>query len=259
MEASNDSSRLTPHGEGRRHRRADGGAVPALIAPGWPTLSAMEPQAAMAPEPRDRGLWTIPNLISALRLLAIPWFVWLLLHEHRPIAAGILLAALGGTDWIDGYIARHFDQGSKIGKIMDPIADRALLIVGAVALLIDGTVPRWIGVIVLFREALVSLATVSLAALGARRIDVQWVGKAGTLAMMFSLPLFLWLDTVKTGTGHHVLAAVTWFFTVTGIVLSYYATAGYIPIGLAALREGRESRERAHVGAGTGPETGGTT
>ena len=80
----------------------------------------------------DRGLWTIPNLISVLRLLAVPWFLWLLLHDDRPIAAGILLAILGATDWVDGYIARHFDQGSKIGKILDPIADRVLLIAGAV-------------------------------------------------------------------------------------------------------------------------------
>ncbi len=212
----------------------------------------------MEPEPRDRGLWTIPNLISALRLLAIPWFPWLLLHEHRPIASGLLLAALGATDWVDGYIARHFDQGSKVGKIMDPIADRALLIVGGVTLLIDGTVPRWVAVVVLAREALVSIATVSLAAMGARRIDVQWVGKAGTLAMMVSLPMFLWLSTVKAGTGHEVLAAVTWFFTITGIVLSYYATAGYIPIGLAALREGRSARDREHADATTETRTGGT-
>ena len=212
----------------------------------------------MEPEPRDRGLWTIPNLISALRLLAIPWFVWLLLHEHRPIAAGLLLAALGATDWVDGYIARHFDQGSKVGKIMDPIADRALLIVGGVTLLIDGTVPRWVAIVVLAREALVSIATVSLAAMGARRIDVQWVGKAGTLAMMFSLPMFLWLSTVTHGLGHEALAAVTWFFTITGIVLSYYATAGYIPIGLAALREGRSARDREHADTTTETHIGGT-
>ena len=196
----------------------------------------------MEPELRDRGLWTIPNLISVARLLAIPWFVWLLLHDDRPIAAGLLLAVLGATDWVDGYIARRFDQGSKFGQIIDPVADRALLITGAVVLLIDGTVPVWVGVIVLFREALISVATVGLAALGARRIDVQWVGKAGTLALMFALPMFLWLDTVKPGAGHDVLAVVTWIFTISGLALSYYATLGYIPIARAALREGREGR-----------------
>ena len=199
----------------------------------------------MASEPRDRGLWTIPNLISVVRLLAIPWFVWLLLHDDRPIAAGLLLAALGATDWVDGYIARRFDQGSKFGQIIDPIADRALLITGAIVLLIDGAVPLWVGIVVLGREALISVATVGLAALGARRIDVQWVGKAGTLALMFALPMFLWLDNTDPGAGRQTLAAVTWFFTVTGMGLSYYATAGYIHIARAALREGRDARLEA--------------
>ena len=205
----------------------------------------------MEPELRDRGLWTIPNLISVARLLAIPWFVWLLLHDNRPIAAGILLAVLGATDWVDGYIARRFDQGSNFGKIVDPIADRALLITGAVVLLIDGSVPLWVGIVVLFREALISVATVGLAALGARRIDVQWVGKAGTLALMFALPMFLWLDDTTAGTGHNVLAVLTWVFTMSGLVLSYYATAGYIPIARAALRDGRAARAATTEGAST--------
>lgn len=192
--------------------------------------------------PRDRGLWTIPNLISVLRLAAVPWFLWLLLHDDRPIAAGVLLAILGATDWIDGYIARRFDQGSKFGQIIDPVADRVLLIAGAVALLIDGRVPLWVGFVVLAREALISVGTVALAAMGARRIDVQWVGKAGTLALMFALPMFLWLDDTPAGAGHTILAVVTWTFTLAGLALSYYATLGYIPIARGALRDGREGR-----------------
>jgi cardiolipin synthase len=199
--------------------------------------------ARIAPEEfHDRGLWTIPNLISVLRLLAVPWFLWLLLHDDRPIAAGILLAILGATDWVDGYIARHFDQGSKIGKIIDPIADRVLLIAGAVGLLIDGRAPRWVVILILARELVVSVGTLWLAALGARRIDVQWVGKAGTLAVMFALPMFLWLDDTVPGLGHDVLAVITWSFTIGGLILSYYAAAGYIPIAREALREGREAR-----------------
>ena len=202
----------------------------------------MDQVATAEEELHDRGLWTIPNLISLLRLLAVPWFLWLLLHDDRPIAAGILLAVLGATDWIDGYIARHFDQGSKIGKILDPVADRVLLVAGAVALLIDGSAPRWVLIVVLAREVVISVGTLWLAALGARRIDVQWVGKAGTLALMFALPMFLWLDNVSPGVGHDVLAVVTWTFTIGGLVLSYYAAAGYIPIAREALQEGRAAR-----------------
>lgn len=199
----------------------------------------------MLDTPRDRGLWTIPNLISVLRFAAVPWFMWLLLHDDRPIAAGVVLAVLGATDWVDGYIARHFDQRSNFGQIIDPIADRVLLIAAGFALLVSGYVPAWIGVLVLLREALVSFATVGLAAMGARRIDVQWVGKAGTLALMVGLPMFLWLDDSAPGAGRQVLAAITWFFTTSGLAMSYYATAGYIPIGLVALREGRAARAAA--------------
>jgi cardiolipin synthase len=195
----------------------------------------------MEGEPHDRGLWTIPNLISVVRLLLVPYFLWLLLHDDDPIAAGLLLAALGASDWVDGYIARHFDQGSQIGKVLDPVADRVLLIAGAVALLIDGSAPRWVLVVVLVREALISIGTVALAAMGARRIDVQWVGKAGTLALMFALPLFLWLDNTDPGIGHDVLAVVTWGFTIGGLALSWYAALGYVPIAREALRDRRHA------------------
>src|SRR6478735_3396948 len=112
----------------------------------------------------------------------------------------------------------------------------------SVLLLLDGTAPRWVLILVLARELVVSVGTVWLAALGARRIDVQWVGKAGTLAVMFALPLFLWLDNTKPGAGHDVLAVITWSFTIGGLILSYYALLGYVPIAREALREGRAAR-----------------
>lgn len=190
--------------------------------------------------PRDRGLWTVPNAISAVRLLCVPWFLWLLFGAERRIAAVVLLAVLGASDWVDGYIARHFDQGSEVGKILDPTADRILLLAGVVALLVDGSVPVWVGIVILVRELAISAAALALAAAGARRIDVQWVGKAGTLALMFALPAFLLADTVETG--RTVLLVGTWGFTVAGLVLSYVAAAGYVPLAMEALREGRAAR-----------------
>ncbi len=92
-----------------------------------------------APElAHDRGVWTIPNAISLARLAGVPVFLWLLLGEDRPVAAGILFAVLGATDWVDGYIARRFDQGSEIGKILDPVSDRIMLIAGALGLIVSG-------------------------------------------------------------------------------------------------------------------------
>jgi cardiolipin synthase len=197
-----------------------------------------------APElAHDRGVWTIPNLISVLRLLGIPVFLWLLLAEDQPLEAGILFAVLGATDWVDGYIARHFDQGSEIGKILDPVSDRVMLIAGALGLIISGDVPLWVGIVVLFREAALSVVTLLLAAAGARRIDVQWVGKAGTLALMFAFPLFVLVNELDPSAGRDVIEIITWVFTIGGLVLSYYAAALYIPMARDALREGRAARE----------------
>ena len=97
---------------------------------------------------RDRGLFTIPNLISLVRLACVPLFCWLLFDaDERGWAFG-LLGALGASDWIDGWIARHFDQTSVVGKVLDPTADRILLLTVAAALMVDGAVPTWFGVAV---------------------------------------------------------------------------------------------------------------
>jgi cardiolipin synthase len=182
---------------------------------------------------------TVPNVISLVRLACAPLFVWLLADDDL-VAAAVLLAVLGASDWVDGWIARRFDQGSNLGKVLDPVADRVLLLLAAVALMVQGSVPLVVGILVLVREAAVSVAVLALAAAGARRIDVQWVGKAGTLALMFAFPLFLLADALS-GTGHDVTLVAAWFMAVCGLVLSYYAALTYVPLARAALRDGRSA------------------
>src|SRR5882757_4664790 len=110
---------------------------------------------------RSRVL-TIPNLISVARVLCDTVFLWMLWEPHPARrGAAILLAVLGATDWVDGWIARHFDQGSELGKILDPTADRVLLVAAAVALLAENlstgvNVILWI---ILAREVLIAIAT----------------------------------------------------------------------------------------------------
>jgi cardiolipin synthase len=190
---------------------------------------------------RDDRILTIPNVISVVRLLCIPWFLYLLFGLDQRADAAILLAVLGATDWIDGYIARRWNQVSTLGKILDPVADRLLLIVGIVAIVIDGSVPVVVAVLALGREGLVAGATLLLAVFGARRIDVTWWGKAGTFGLMLAFPLFLagnsdlfWADVAQ------VLA---WLCAVPGIVLGYIALALYVPMARKALAEGRAPRE----------------
>ena len=167
---------------------------------------------------------TNPNLISLARLLCVPVFLWMLWEPHPARrGAAVLLAVLGATDWVDGWIARHFDQGSELGKILDPVADRVLLVAAAVALLGEGLatgveVILWI---VLAREVLIAIATVVLAIAGARRIDVVWAGKAGTLALMIALPMFLIADAARSV--RSVFQVLGWAFAIGGIVLGYFA------------------------------------
>ncbi len=191
---------------------------------------------AVAP---PHGILTVPNFISVARLACVPVFLWLLFGRDNPAAAWILLAVLGATDWVDGWIARHFNQGSELGKVLDPTADRILLVVAVVALLVDGSVPLVVGILIFARELVISLAVLVLAAAGARRIDVQWSGKAGTLALMFALPAFLLADTVEDGFWHGAALVVAWGFAVPGLILGYYAAAQYVPLARQALREGR--------------------
>lgn len=189
--------------------------------------------------PGEDRIVTIPNALSLVRLACVPWFLYLLFgsEPHNRYGAALLLAALGCTDWVDGYIARHFNQVSTVGKVLDPTADRIMLIVGIGGILVDGSAPLWVGIAVLAREALVSVAVVVLAAMGARRIDVQWAGKAGTFACMVAFPLFLtshstagWADTAGT---------LAWLWVLPGLVLSWYAALTYVPMAKNALREGR--------------------
>jgi cardiolipin synthase len=187
----------------------------------------------------DRIL-TIPNVITVGRLLCLPIFLWLLLHDENRAAASWFLGALGATDFVDGYVARHFHQTSKLGKILDPVADRLLLFVGIGAILYDGTVPVWFAIAVLVREVLVTVATLGLAAMGARRIDVTWWGKAGTFANMFAFPLFL--GSHSTVSYSSVCSVLAWVAAVPGLVLSYYALLLYVPIARDALREGRAAQ-----------------
>ena len=184
----------------------------------------------------DRVL-TAPNVITAVRLAFLPVFVWLLLGVERRGPAGVVLAILGCTDWVDGYVARRFGQVSTIGKVLDPVADRVVLIVGMGAILIDGSAPLWLGIAALVREALISAGTLTVAALGGSRVDVQWVGKAGTFALYVSFPLFL---GSKAGWGAEDAWRIpAWTVGLVGLALSWYALAAYVPLARRALNEGR--------------------
>jgi len=193
----------------------------------------------------DAGWRTWANLVTLVRLALLPVFLWLLFGTgHRALAAW-LLATLGATDWIDGYLARRLSQVSNVGKIIDPVADRLLVIVGLLGVAAAGGVPWWFAGATLARELIVSGLTLVLAALGAARIDVLWWGKVSTFQLMTAYPLFL----LTTNDHHaplagwqHVVRDATWVVALMGLTLAWAVLVGYVRPALTALRTGREAR-----------------
>ena len=183
------------------------------------------------------GVWTLPNLITVVRLGCIPWFLWLLVSQEDRTAAALLLGALGATDWVDGWIARRFNQISDVGKLLDPTADRILLVVALVAIADDGSIPMWFAVAILIREVLIGLVALALLLVGVRRIDVTWWGKTGTFALLWAVPCFL--AGQSTITAAWAFEAAAWGFGIPGLIISWIAAWGYVPVARSAIAERR--------------------
>ena len=183
---------------------------------------------------------TVPNAITMVRLACIPLFVWLLFGTSRQSMAAVLLAVLGATDWVDGFVARRYHQVSTFGKVLDPVADRILVVTAVVSIIVYGAVPLWFGVATVAREVVVSAAVLLLASLGATRIDVLWVGKAGTFALMFAYPAFLLGD--GTARWQEPIRVIAWVTGIIGLTLAWIAAGSYVPLARRALAEGRRSR-----------------
>lgn len=187
------------------------------------------------------GLWTVPNLFTLLRLCCLPLFLWLLFAEDNRAAAAWLLTALGATDWIDGYIARRFDQVSEFGKIFDPTVDRLFFFVATISIIIDGSIPLWFALAILVREAVVGLTMViATFLLSMQRFDVTWLGKLATFLLMGAVPSFL----ISNGDvwESDFFRVVAWAIGIPGLVLSYWTAIAYVPRirdGIAAGRRGR--------------------
>ncbi len=192
----------------------------------------------------DRVL-TVPNAITLVRLACIPLFLWLLFGTSRQTDAAVLLAVLGATDWVDGFVARRYGQVSTVGKILDPVADRVLVVTAVIAIMVYGAVPVWFGAATLAREVVVSAAVLLLASLGAARIDVLWVGKAGTFALMFAYPAFLLGDGTAGWQGP--IRIIAWVTGLIGLTLAWIAAASYVPVARRALLDGRRARIQRKV------------
>lgn len=173
----------------------------------------------------DRVL-TLPNVLSALRLLGVPLFLWLIIGPEADGLAIVVLVLAGFTDWLDGYLARRWHQITRVGQLLDPIADRLYILATLVGLLIRGIVPLWFVVLLVSRDVVMSAVLAVLKRRGVTGLPVHFLGKAATFCLLYAFPLLLLGD--GTGWVAETAKVFGWAFAVWGTALYWWAAVLYI-------------------------------
>jgi cardiolipin synthase len=194
--------------------------------------------------PAHDRLLTVPNLLSGLRLVLIPVFIYLLLVAHSNGWAVAVLMFSGASDWADGKIARLLNQSSKLGEYLDPAVDRLYMVTVPITLGLRGIVPWWIIAVLLARDVLLAAELPLLRTRGFTALPVIYIGKAATFALMSAFPLIL-LGHYDT-TWSRVILACGWAFLIWGIYFYLWSFVLYavqvvlVMRRLPPVREGRE-------------------
>ena len=207
-------------------------AVPA--SPGRPpTGTPPVPDRNQLP---DR-VWTVPNALSALRLLGVPLFLWLLLGPQADGWAVVVLMVSGVTDWADGKLARVLGQSSRLGALLDPAADRLYIVSTLVAFVLRDVVPLWLVAVLVGRELVLGVMLLVLRRHGYPPLQVHYLGKAATFILLYAFPLLLLAD--GGGAWVAVVAPVAWALTVWGSALYVLAGVLYVVQVLGLVRAER--------------------
>jgi cardiolipin synthase len=170
-----------------------------------------------------KDLWNVPNVVSLIRLALIPVFVWLVIAEDFGWA-GLLLGLIGATDWIDGFLARRLNQVTEVGKLLDPVADRAAVFVAVVAGLVTGVLPAWFAWALIIREGLIGVGALYGMFHGVTKLDVRFLGKTATLMLYFSIAGFY----VGTGFTLDWVVTASYLIGVPGLVMYYWVGVEYL-------------------------------
>lgn len=168
--------------------------------------------------------WTVPNVITLLRFCLVPVFVWLVATD-RYLAAFIVLTVLSSTDWVDGYIARRFNQISTTGQWLDPLADRLSLMVVAVTLVVTGIAPWWLAVAIIVPD-LVLAGTALILFGGSPELKVSVLGKVRTAFLLLGAPALL-LAQVPT-LDRDVITTIAYVLLIAGCLGHLGATVDYL-------------------------------
>ena len=177
--------------------------------------------------PASSAVVTIPNILSAARIAAIPLFCWLAANERTRLWGILLFAVVVSTDWVDGYVARRTGQVTELGRILDPVADRLAIAAGLLTFAISGVFPFWAALLILVRDVAVLLGGAALLWGRDLRVDVRGVGKIATFSLMAAITWISWGNA--DGPLGDVLLVGGWLAYVVGIV-EYYLAAGLYAI-----------------------------
>jgi cardiolipin synthase len=177
--------------------------------------------------PPSSAVVTVPNILSAARILLIPVFCWLTANERTRLWGIVLFAVIVSTDWVDGYVARKTGQVSELGRILDPVADRLAIAAGLLTFAISGIFPFWAALLILVRDLAVLLGGAGVLWGRAIRVDVRWIGKIATASLMMAITWIAWGNA--GGPFGEVLLVGGWLAFVVGIV-EYYVAAGLYAI-----------------------------
>jgi cardiolipin synthase len=172
----------------------------------------------------DRVL-TVPNGISALRLAMVPLFVVLVIR-HWDVWAITVMAASGVTDWLDGFAARRLKQFSRLGRLLDPAADRLFILSTVFLLGWREIIPWWLVALLAAREAIMGVTLLLLKSKQINPPAVVFVGKAATFALMYAFPLLLLAE--QTSWVKHAAWVVGWAFAIWGLLLYWVACGAYL-------------------------------
>lgn len=184
----------------------------------------------------DRIL-TVPNLISFVRLLGVPLFLWLVLGPHADGWAVMVLILAGFTDWLDGYLARRTSTITRLGQLMDPVADRLYIAATLIGLWLRDIVPLWLVIVLLGRDLVLAGYLAVLKRRGVTGLPVHFLGKAATFNLLIAFPLLLLGDGATFhGTLADVARVLGWAFTIWGTALYVWAGVLYAEQATRLLR-----------------------
>jgi cardiolipin synthase len=179
-------------------------------------------------------IWTIPNVLSILRLLGVPLFLWLLLVPHADGWALVVLALSAISDWADGKLARLLNQYSRLGEILDPLADRLYILATLVAFVIRGFIPWWLAALLVARDVVLALCIPLIRRHGYPPLRVHYLGKAATFCLLYAFPLLLLGQGGSTAAKVALPIAIA--FVVWGVALYLWAGVLYLSQTIWILR-----------------------